>query len=215
MQRWGGPSVSSGKFKRNFKFVFVLCLKVIIDFKINFEIYSKMYCAYLQLWCCCFNHCELNSVHYYRQAKFYRMTERCISVSIYKASAVLYGCDSCSDCVTVFALFLFASTLDHKLISRSNSPCFMHLSRFLYVSVSECGPLPDSEPLMYGEVQSPQYPQPYPPNLQQQWDLSVPEGYQIRLSFTHLDIEASAGCHYDALTVRATFHIRSQTIEHC
>uniref|UniRef100_A0A671WKS8 Vitamin K-dependent protein C n=1 Tax=Sparus aurata TaxID=8175 RepID=A0A671WKS8_SPAAU len=72
---------------------------------------------------------------------------------------------------------------------------------FLYVSVSECGPLPDSEPLMYGEVQSPQYPQPYPPNLQQQWDLSVPEGYQIRLSFTHLDIEASAGCHYDALTV--------------
>ncbi|XP_073340691.1 complement C1r-A subcomponent-like isoform X1 [Pagrus major] len=72
---------------------------------------------------------------------------------------------------------------------------------FLYVSVSECGPLPDSEPLMYGEVQSPQYPQPYPPNLQQQWDLSVPEGYQIRLTFTHLDIEASAGCHYDALTV--------------
>lgn len=83
----------------------------------------------------------------------------------------------------------------------------MHLSRFLYVSVSECGPVPDSEPLMYGEVQSPQYPQAYPPNLQQQWDLSVPEGYRIRLTFTHLDIEASTGCHYDALTVRATFHI--------
>ncbi|XP_036930819.1 complement C1r subcomponent-like [Acanthopagrus latus] len=72
---------------------------------------------------------------------------------------------------------------------------------FLYVSVSECGPVPDSEPLMYGEVQSPQYPQAYPPNLQQQWDLSVPEGYRIRLTFTHLDIEASTGCHYDALTV--------------
>ncbi len=81
----------------------------------------------------------------------------------------------------------------------------MHFSRFLYVSVSECWRLPDSEPLMHGQVHSPQYPQPYPPNLQQQWDLSVPEGYQIRLTFTHLDIEASTGCHYDALTVRATF----------
>ncbi|XP_041798251.1 uncharacterized protein LOC121610282 [Chelmon rostratus] len=54
---------------------------------------------------------------------------------------------------------------------------------------------------MHGEVHSPQYPQPYPPNLLEQWDLSVPEGYQIRLTFTHLDIEASPGCHYDALTV--------------
>ncbi|XP_027145520.1 complement C1r-A subcomponent-like [Larimichthys crocea] len=72
---------------------------------------------------------------------------------------------------------------------------------FLYVSVSECWHLPDSEPPMHGHIQSPQYPQPYPPNLQEQWDLSVPEGYHIRLTFTHLDIEASAGCHYDALTV--------------
>uniref|UniRef100_A0A8C4GQZ9 Vitamin K-dependent protein C n=1 Tax=Dicentrarchus labrax TaxID=13489 RepID=A0A8C4GQZ9_DICLA len=48
---------------------------------------------------------------------------------------------------------------------------------------------------------SPQYPQPYPPNQNKQWDLSVPEGYQLRLTFTHLDIEASEGCHYDALTV--------------
>lgn len=135
MQRWGGPSVSSGKFKRNFKYVFVLCLKVIVDFKINFEIYSKMYCAHLQLWCCYFNHCELNSVHYYRQAKFYKMTERWISVSIYKASTVLYGCDSCGDCVTVFALFLFASTLDHKLINRSNS--LFHAPFQVSVCVSE------------------------------------------------------------------------------
>lgn len=58
---------------------------------------------------------------------------------------------------------------------------------------------------MYGEVKSPQYPKPYPPNLQEQWDLNVPEGFQIRITFTHLDIEASAGCHYDALTVRTTF----------
>ncbi|XP_047453842.1 complement C1r-A subcomponent-like [Mugil cephalus] len=72
---------------------------------------------------------------------------------------------------------------------------------FLYASVCGSWPLSDSEPVMYGEVQSPQYPQPYPPNLQEQWDLSVPEGYQIQLTFTHLDIEASAGCYYDSLTV--------------
>lgn len=63
---------------------------------------------------------------------------------------------------------------------------------------------------MHGALQSPQYPQPYPPNLLEQWELSVPEGYQIQITFTHLDIEASAGCYYDALTVRAILpHIRN------
>uniref|UniRef100_A0A665TZD8 Vitamin K-dependent protein C n=1 Tax=Echeneis naucrates TaxID=173247 RepID=A0A665TZD8_ECHNA len=71
----------------------------------------------------------------------------------------------------------------------------------LYVSMCYCLQRPSSEPLLHGEVQSPQYPQPYPPNLQEQWDLSVPEGYQIRLTFTHLDIEASPGCYHDALIV--------------
>lgn len=129
---------------------------------------------------------------------------------IIKLLTLLYGCNSCVDCVTVFSVFFClhklwtSSSDDNKLINRSNS-LFIHLFSFLYVSVSECWPLPDTEPLMHGEVQSPQYPQPYPPNLQEQWELSVPEGYQIRLTFTHLDIEASAGCHYDALTVRATF----------
>lgn len=58
---------------------------------------------------------------------------------------------------------------------------------------------------MYGEVKSPRYPKPYPPNLEEQWNLNVPEGFQIRMTFTHLDIEASAGCNYDALTVRVAF----------
>lgn len=93
----------------------------------------------------------------------------------------------------------------HRLTKQINLSLFMHRSRFLYLLASECGPLPDPEPPMYGEVQSPQYPQPYLPNLLEQWDLSVPEGYQIRLTFTHLDIEPSAGCFYDALTVRAAF----------
>uniref|UniRef100_H3C4L9 complement subcomponent C1r n=2 Tax=Tetraodon nigroviridis TaxID=99883 RepID=H3C4L9_TETNG len=72
---------------------------------------------------------------------------------------------------------------------------------FLYVTVSLCWPLLEVEPEMYGEVKSPQYPKPYAPNLLEQWDLSVPEGFQIRITFTHLDIDASPGCHYDALTV--------------
>ncbi|XP_029306949.1 complement component 1, r subcomponent [Cottoperca gobio] len=87
---------------------------------------------------------------------------------------------------------------------------------FLYASVCECRRLPDPEPLMHGAVQSPQYPEPYPPNLQEQWDLSVPEGYQIRLTFTHLDIESSAGCYYDSLTVRATFqHMSNPKLVQC
>lgn len=73
--------------------------------------------------------------------------------------------------------------------------------RIFCVSVSESWPLADPEPVLYGEVQSPQYPNPYPPNLQKQWDLRVLEGYQISLTFTHLDIEASVDCYYDSLTV--------------
>lgn len=84
----------------------------------------------------------------------------------------------------------------------------MHFSRFLFVSVCESSLHPDSDPVIHGEVQSPQYPQPYPPNLLKQWELLGPHGYQIQLSITHLDIKASAGCHQDSLTVRATFQYK-------
>ncbi len=82
-----------------------------------------------------------------------------------------------------------------------NSLFMQNNSRLLCLSVSECWQLSDSEPFMQGEVQSPQYPQPYPPKLRKEWDLWVPEGYQIQLSLTHLDIKASAGCYQDSLTV--------------
>uniref|UniRef100_A0A4W5N2A1 complement subcomponent C1r n=1 Tax=Hucho hucho TaxID=62062 RepID=A0A4W5N2A1_9TELE len=71
----------------------------------------------------------------------------------------------------------------------------------LCVSVCECWRLARSLPALHGVVQSPQFPQPYPAALSQQWDLSVPDGYQLQLSFTHLDIEPSADCYYDSLTV--------------
>lgn len=97
----------------------------------------------------------------------------------------------------------FASTLDQ--IDKSDkqiklSVCTLFF-RLLCLSASLW--LVRSEPRMYGDVVSPQYPQPYGPNLLQQWVLTVPEGFQIRLTFTHLDIEASPGCLYDSLTVRA------------
>ncbi|KAL0171790.1 hypothetical protein M9458_032101, partial [Cirrhinus mrigala] len=53
---------------------------------------------------------------------------------------------------------------------------------------------------MFGEVSSPQYPQSYPANLREQWDLEVPQGYQIQLTFNHLDIEPSPDCYYDSVS---------------
>ncbi|XP_026861742.2 complement component 1, r subcomponent [Electrophorus electricus] len=58
-----------------------------------------------------------------------------------------------------------------------------------------------SEAVMYGQVQSPQYPKPYPADLHQQWDLDVPQGYKIQLTFNYLDIEPSVNCFYDYLMV--------------
>ncbi|KAM8734602.1 complement C1r subcomponent-like isoform 1-T1 [Acanthopagrus schlegelii] len=72
---------------------------------------------------------------------------------------------------------------------------------FLWLSVSESWQLATSESVMHREVHSPQYPQPYLPNVLKQWDLWVSEGYQIQLTIRHLDIKASLGCHQDSLTV--------------
>ncbi|XP_056619305.1 complement C1s subcomponent-like [Triplophysa dalaica] len=63
-----------------------------------------------------------------------------------------------------------------------------HIICLLWVFVNVC------EPLMFGEVSSPRYPQPYSGNLNEQWDLEVPMGYKIQLTFNHLDIEASPNC---------------------
>ncbi|XP_056114414.1 complement C1s subcomponent-like [Rhinichthys klamathensis goyatoka] len=63
------------------------------------------------------------------------------------------------------------------------------------VNVCQC------EPAMFGKVSSPQYPQPYPANILEQWDLEVQQGYQIQLTFNHLDIEPSPNCCHDSLKV--------------
>ncbi|XP_074509447.1 complement C1r subcomponent-like protein [Sebastes fasciatus] len=71
---------------------------------------------------------------------------------------------------------------------------------FLCLSASECLLLPN-EPEISGEIQSPQYPLPYLPNQLRMWTFGSPEGYQMQLSITHLDIKASPGCNQDSLMV--------------
>ncbi|XP_022522270.2 mannan-binding lectin serine protease 1 isoform X2 [Astyanax mexicanus] len=50
---------------------------------------------------------------------------------------------------------------------------------------------------MYGSIQSPNFPEPYPKESEVQWNISVPDGHQIRLYFMHFDIEPSYLCEYD------------------
>lgn len=54
---------------------------------------------------------------------------------------------------------------------------------------------------MYGEILSPNYPQLYPNDVHESWNVTVPLGYGIRLYFTHLDIEPSQDCEYDFVKV--------------
>ena len=54
---------------------------------------------------------------------------------------------------------------------------------------------------MFGELITPGYPETYSDNLDLQWNITVPKGYQIRLYFTVFDVEYSADCEYDYLKV--------------
>lgn len=54
---------------------------------------------------------------------------------------------------------------------------------------------------LQGQFTSLNYPQGYPSNLKQIWEIQVPDGYGIKLSFTHIDIETSPECAYDNLQI--------------
>ncbi|XP_076832444.1 mannan-binding lectin serine protease 1 isoform X2 [Brachyhypopomus gauderio] len=54
---------------------------------------------------------------------------------------------------------------------------------------------------MYGTIQSPNFPESYPKDSELQWNISVPDGYTIRLYFMHFDMEPSYLCEYDYVKV--------------
>ncbi|NP_001268589.1 calcium-dependent serine proteinase precursor [Mesocricetus auratus] len=58
-----------------------------------------------------------------------------------------------------------------------------------------------AEPTMHGEILSPNYPQAYPNEMEKTWDIEVPEGFGVRLYFTHLDMELSENCEYDSVQI--------------
>ncbi|XP_053146763.1 complement C1r subcomponent [Hemicordylus capensis] len=56
---------------------------------------------------------------------------------------------------------------------------------------------------LYGEVRSPNYPKPYPNNNITTWDITVPKGFKVKLTFRHFDLEPSEACLYDYVKIRA------------
>ncbi|XP_076590722.1 mannan-binding lectin serine protease 1 isoform X3 [Chaetodon auriga] len=56
---------------------------------------------------------------------------------------------------------------------------------------------------MYGSLQSPNFPDPYPRETQLRWNISVPDGFQVKLYFSHFDLEPSYLCEYDYVKVEA------------
>uniref|UniRef100_A0A7N6BCP5 Mannan-binding lectin serine peptidase 1 n=1 Tax=Anabas testudineus TaxID=64144 RepID=A0A7N6BCP5_ANATE len=56
---------------------------------------------------------------------------------------------------------------------------------------------------MFGSMSSPNFPEPYPREMELRWNISVPNGFQIRLYFSHFDLEPSHLCEYDYVKVEA------------
>lgn len=78
--------------------------------------------------------------------------------------------------------------------------CYLS-SSFLRYLIFFCHPVWANAASMYGEILSPNYPQAYPNDLQESWEIQVPPGYGIHLYFTHLDLEPSQNCEYDSVKV--------------
>ncbi|XP_025032314.1 mannan-binding lectin serine protease 1-like [Python bivittatus] len=50
---------------------------------------------------------------------------------------------------------------------------------------------------MFGEILSPSFPDSYPSDSEVTWNISVPDGFRVRLYFMHFDLEPSYLCEYD------------------
>ncbi|XP_069038793.1 complement C1s subcomponent-like isoform X1 [Lepisosteus oculatus] len=73
-------------------------------------------------------------------------------------------------------------------------PLLLSLSLFLSPSLSLA---------LSGWLQSPQYPEGYPEDVNEMWELPVPQGFALTLQLIHLDLEESEGCQHDALNISA------------
>uniref|UniRef100_K7F2C2 MBL associated serine protease 1 n=1 Tax=Pelodiscus sinensis TaxID=13735 RepID=K7F2C2_PELSI len=56
---------------------------------------------------------------------------------------------------------------------------------------------------MFGEIQSPNFPESYPSDSEVTWNISVPDGFRIKLYFMHFDLESSYLCEYDYVKIEA------------
>uniref|UniRef100_A0A3Q2Y059 MBL associated serine protease 1 n=1 Tax=Hippocampus comes TaxID=109280 RepID=A0A3Q2Y059_HIPCM len=54
----------------------------------------------------------------------------------------------------------------------------------------------------FGSFQSPNFPATYPDNMHHRWDIRVPDGFRVRLDFSHFDLEPSDMCQCDYIRVR-------------
>ncbi|XP_059846870.1 mannan-binding lectin serine protease 1 isoform X5 [Hypanus sabinus] len=54
---------------------------------------------------------------------------------------------------------------------------------------------------MFGQIQSPNYPEGYPSDTDMTWNITVPIGFRIKLYFMHFDLEPSYLCEYDYVKV--------------
>ncbi|XP_037836406.1 mannan-binding lectin serine protease 1-like [Kryptolebias marmoratus] len=67
-------------------------------------------------------------------------------------------------------------------------------------SLGHGAPMPS---VMYGSLQSPNFPDPYPRETERRWNISVPHGFRVGLYFSHFHLEPSYLCEYDYVKVEA------------
>ncbi|KAG2463406.1 MASP1 protease, partial [Polypterus senegalus] len=65
---------------------------------------------------------------------------------------------------------------------------------------------------MYGSIQSPNFPDSYPRDSDISWNISVPDGFKIKLYFMHFDLEPSYLCEYDYVKVKLLDMIKDGNI---
>ncbi|XP_054857312.1 mannan-binding lectin serine protease 2 isoform X2 [Eublepharis macularius] len=75
----------------------------------------------------------------------------------------------------------------------------LFLVTFYHVVVSDLVQLQK----MYGRIASPDFPNVYPNSKERTWNITVPDGYIIRIYFTHFNLELSYQCEYDYVKMRS------------